>query len=204
MKKVIEKRDCKKVNQVSNLKARSVTPSSWSSVFVDVPVLELQEGMAEQSVNFTVPVIKEELAEVIRPPLQDCFRGRLVEQIMDLAAPPVKELAEASASGAHPRAHRGTELPKKCRRRKRQQGKPDRDSEEGLLGAAMARAREEGSGRFTRTGPASPASLFGRACFESLRAPPRIFCSASGPRAPGVRSLVRRVRVGPLVATNLC
>ena len=49
----------------------------------------------------------------------------------------------ASVSGAHPRAHRGPEIPKKCRRRKRQKGKPGRDSEEELLEVAMARARED-------------------------------------------------------------
>ena len=45
---------------------------------VDVPVLQGQEGIAEQIVDFAVPPIKE-------------------------------ELAEASASGAHPRAHRGVD-----------------------------------------------------------------------------------------------
>ena len=47
-----------------------------------------------------------------------------------------------SDSGAHSRGHGGTELPKTYRRRKRQKGKPGRDSEE-LLEAALARAREE-------------------------------------------------------------
>ena len=98
---------------------------------VDAPVLQIQEGVAEQIVDFTVPSIKEVMVEV-------------------------------SVSGAHPRAHRGADrgllwrvryfssfwtsasrsalnpsIPKKCRRRKRQNCKPGRDSGEELLEAAM-------------------------------------------------------------------
>ena len=57
--------------------------------------------------------------------------------------PQVKEnIAEVlqADSGQHP-------LPKKCRR-KRQQGKPGRDSEEELLEAAMTPARETEDGFF--------------------------------------------------------
>ena len=123
--------------------------------------------------EFAVLAIKEELAEVMQPRPQDCIQGRLAEQIRGF--PPLKEeLTEASASRAHPRAHRGayngtvcatderenrgcvscsasalprahrgTELPEKCRHRTRQQGKPGRVSEEELLEASTAREREE-------------------------------------------------------------
>ena len=47
-----------------------------------------------------------------------------------------------SVSGEPPRARGGTEVPKK-RRRKRQEGKPGRDSEEELLEAVTARVREQ-------------------------------------------------------------
>ena len=47
--------------------------------------------------------------------------------------------APGSDSGVRPRAHRGPELPGKCRRR--QQGELGRDSEEEVLEAAVARAR---------------------------------------------------------------
>ena len=61
--------------------------------------------------------------------------------------PPIKEKIAELFSGCHSgvltRAHRGTELPKRCRRRKRQKGKPGPDFEEELLEAAMAWASEE-------------------------------------------------------------
>ena len=77
---------------------------------VDVPVLECQEGNAEQIVDFTVPTIKDELVEVIQPRPQDCTQGRLAEQIVDFAVPPIKEeLAEATALGGRPRADRGAD-----------------------------------------------------------------------------------------------
>ena len=103
----------------------------------------------------TVLAIKEELVEVIQPLPSGLHSKTACGVIVDFAVPPIKQQAEASASGAHPRAHRGadsdtlraadqganrgfesvsasgtwmrghrgTELPKKCRRRKRQKGK---------------------------------------------------------------------------------
>ena len=64
----------------------------------------------------------------------------------------IVEVFRALLSGAHPRAHRRTELPMKCRRRKRQKGKLGRDSEEELLEAAMALALEE-EGEFLQAVP---------------------------------------------------
>ena len=62
--------------------------------------------MAQQIGNFTVTAIKDELVETIQLLPRDCIQGRLAERIVDFAVPPIKEeLAEASASGAHPRAH---------------------------------------------------------------------------------------------------
>ena len=52
---------------------------------VDVPVLEFQEGFAEQIVGFTVPAIREELVEAIQSLPQDCVQGRFAEQILDFA-----------------------------------------------------------------------------------------------------------------------
>ena len=76
----------------------------------DVPVLEFQEGTAEHVDHFTVPAIKEDVVEVIQLLLHDCIQGRLAEQMVDFAVPPIKEeLAEASAPGAHPRAHCGAD-----------------------------------------------------------------------------------------------
>ena len=75
-----------------------------------VPVLEFQEGSAEHVDHFTVPAIKEDVVEVIQLLLQDCIQVRLAEQMVDFAVPPIKEeLTEASASGAHPRAHCGAD-----------------------------------------------------------------------------------------------
>ena len=44
---------------------------------VDVPALQLQEGLAEEIVDSTVPLIKEEIVEVIQPLPQDYTQGRL-------------------------------------------------------------------------------------------------------------------------------
>ena len=110
----------------------------------DVPVLEFQEGMAEQTVDVTVPAIKEELVHAMQHLPQDCIQGRLAEQILDFVRSTAIKLEEASVPGAHPRAHRKTELPKKRGRRKRQQkSKRACGPEEGLLEAAIARARRE-------------------------------------------------------------
>ena len=76
----------------------------------DVPVLEFQEGTAEHVDHFTLPAIKEDVVEVIQLLLHDCIQGRLAEQMVDFAVPPIKEeLTEASAPGAHPRAHCGAD-----------------------------------------------------------------------------------------------
>ena len=87
-----------------------------------------------------VPPIKEELVEAsasrAHPPA-DSGSSRAADQGEH------REGFSGSASGAHPRAHRGPELPQKYRRRKRQQGKPGRDSEGQWLEAAMGREREK-------------------------------------------------------------
>ena len=58
-------------------------------------------------------------------------------------------------SGARPRARRGPELPKNCRRRQRQKGKLGRDSQEELLDVAMALARERELGDKLTSGDAA-------------------------------------------------
>ena len=66
-----------------------------------------------------------------------------VEQIVDV---PVREFQEGMAEhivDVTVRAIKGTEPPKKCRRRKQQKEKLGRDCDEELLAAAMARARDE-------------------------------------------------------------
>ena len=67
------------------------------------------DTVAEQIVDVSVlgSPATEEFVDVIQPLPQDCIQGR---QIVDFAKMPIKEeLTEVSASGAHPRAHRGAD-----------------------------------------------------------------------------------------------
>ena len=61
--------------------------------------------------GFTVWAMEMEFVEVIQLLPQDCIQGWLAEQTLDFAVPPTKEdLAEAAASGGHPREHCGALL----------------------------------------------------------------------------------------------
>ena len=76
---------------------------------VDVPVLEHQEGMAGQTVDFTVLAIREDLVEVSQPLPQDCVQGRrLVEQVMEfrggLCLRSTSTSTHCGADGGTPRA----------------------------------------------------------------------------------------------------
>ena len=91
---------------------------------VDVPALQLQEGLAEEIVDSTVPLIKEEIVEVIQPLPQDCTQGRLAvayqraHRWADRGIPAATDRRNnrggASASGAHPRAQCGADTGIHC------------------------------------------------------------------------------------------
>ena len=70
----------------------------------------------EHSVAFLVPQIKAKIAKMFSGGANK-GTSRATDQRAKLGG------VSGSDSEAHPRAHRGPELPKKCRRRKRHQGK---------------------------------------------------------------------------------
>ena len=54
---------------------------------VDVPALQLQEGLAEEIVDSTVPLIKEEIVEVIQPLI--ALNEHIVRQTEASLLPPI-------------------------------------------------------------------------------------------------------------------
>ena len=71
--------------------------------------------------------------DVIQPLPQDCIQGRLAE-VVEFEVLPIKdELTEAPASGAHSRAHRGTELATQVPSWEAAKGKLSRNLGEDLL-----------------------------------------------------------------------